>query len=84
MMVEDGYGCYPPSNERTTTVPNKEQVKGRGKNVAGKAEEAAGRALGDDKMRGRGKARQTEGTVERVAGDVKDKAKSIADKVRGR
>jgi uncharacterized protein YjbJ (UPF0337 family) len=65
-------------------VPNKEQVKGRGKKAAGKAEETVGRAMGDDEMRGRGKARQTEGTVEKVVGDVKDKAKSVADKVRGR
>jgi uncharacterized protein YjbJ (UPF0337 family) len=67
-----------------TIVPNKEQAKGQGKKVAGKVEEAAGRATGDDGMRARGKNRQNEGAVEKVAGDVKDKVKSVADKVRGR
>ena len=65
-------------------MPNKEQVKGSGKKAAGKVEEAAGRATGNDEMRAKGKSRQAEGAVEKVVGDVKDKAKSVADKVRGR
>jgi uncharacterized protein YjbJ (UPF0337 family) len=77
-------GCGPAQHERTREVPNKEQVKGRGKNAGGKVEETIGRATGNDEMRSRGKARQARGTVEKVAGDVKDKAKSVADKVRGR
>lgn len=35
--------------------------------------EAAGKALGDEKLKGEGKADQVKGTVQNIVGGVKDK-----------
>lgn len=63
---------------------DKDQMKGEGKKAGGKIEEMAGKATNNEEMKGRGKARHAEGTVQKAAGNVKDKAKDIADKVRGK
>jgi uncharacterized protein YjbJ (UPF0337 family) len=50
-----------------------DRVEGSIKQGTGKVKEAAGKALGDEKLKGEGKADQVEGKVQNVVGGIKDK-----------
>jgi uncharacterized protein YjbJ (UPF0337 family) len=52
---------------------DKDRVDGAIKQGTGKVKEAAGKALGDEKLKGEGKADQVKGKVQNVVGGVKDK-----------
>lgn len=52
---------------------NREQIKGAGRETAGKVKEATGKAVGDRKLEAKGFAEKTAGKVERKAGNVVDK-----------
>jgi uncharacterized protein YjbJ (UPF0337 family) len=64
---------------------NKDQVKGRVDQTVGKAKEAAGKLVGNERLQGEGLADQAKGKVQTVYGDskehAKDKAKKIIDKI---
>jgi len=64
---------------------NKDQVKGRIDNATGKLKEAAGKAVGNEKLESEGLAEQASGKVQATLGDarqdVKDAVKKIADKI---
>ena len=64
---------------------NKDQVKGRVEQTTGKAKEAAGKLVGNERLRTEGAADQVKGKVQAGYGDakenVKDKAKKVIDKL---
>ena len=64
---------------------NKDQVKGRVEQTTGKVKEAAGKLVGNDRLRTEGAADQVKGKVQAGYGDakenVKDKAKKVIDKL---
>ena len=64
---------------------NKDQVKGRVEQTTGKVKEAAGKLVGNDRLRTEGAAEQVKGKVQAGYGDakenVKDKAKKVIDKL---
>ena len=51
---------------------DKDRAEGSIKQGKGKLKEAAGRGLGDEKLKGEGKADQVEGKVQNVVGGIKD------------
>ena len=64
---------------------NKDQIKGRVEQATGTVKEAAGKVVGNDKLRTEGKADQIKGKVQAGYGDakenVKDKAKNLINKI---
>jgi uncharacterized protein YjbJ (UPF0337 family) len=49
-----------------------DRIKGSAQNLKGRAKEAAGRALGDEKLKAEGRGDQTAGKVRNAIGGVKD------------
>ena len=63
---------------------DKDTAKGRGKQIAGKAREIAGKATGNEEQEAKGKGDQMEGKVQRTYGDAKEKVKDIGRAARGK
>jgi uncharacterized protein YjbJ (UPF0337 family) len=61
-------------------VMNKDQVKGKVKDVAGRIERQAGEWTGDPEKQVHGALKQAEGKVQTAWGDAKDAGKKAADK----
>ena len=65
---------------------NKDQIKGQVKNVAGKAQEEAGKIIGSGAQQVKGIKRQDEGKLQKSFGDAKSAVKkgqaSVKDTVR--
>jgi len=59
---------------------NQDQMKGRGKEVKGNIKEAAGKALGNERLQSEGQADQVEGKVQKTYGDVKHDVGQAIDK----
>jgi uncharacterized protein YjbJ (UPF0337 family) len=55
---------------------NTNQVKGAGKDAAGKIERKTGDIIGNDKMQVKGAAKQVEGKIQKAAGDAEEQAKA--------
>lgn len=51
---------------------NRDQVKGRAKEVAGKVEKNAGRAAGSVRTEAKGLAREAAGKVQKAVGDARN------------
>lgn len=51
---------------------NRDQVKGRAKEVAGKVEKAVGRAVGSPKTEAKGIAKEITGKVQKTVGDARN------------
>jgi uncharacterized protein YjbJ (UPF0337 family) len=51
---------------------NRDQVKGRAKEVAGKVEKSVGRAVGSSKTEAKGIAKEITGKVQKAVGDVRN------------
>jgi len=51
---------------------NEDQIKGKAKDVGGKIQEEAGKAVGSSEQQAKGLANQAEGKVQEKAGDLKD------------
>ena len=51
---------------------NRDQVKGRAKEVAGKVEKNAGRAAGSVRTQAKGLAREAAGKVQKAVGDARN------------
>ncbi|MDB5663737.1 CsbD family protein [Cypionkella sp.] len=60
---------------------DKDRIKGSAKVATGKVQEAAGKVVGDEKMKAEGKAKQVEGRVQNAAGGAKD---AVRDAVKGK
>ena len=54
---------------------NKDQVKGKAKDVGGKIQQKVGEAVGSSKQQAEGLAKQAEGKTQKNVGDVKEIAK---------
>lgn len=54
---------------------DKDRVAGAAKKAGGGLKEAAGKALGDEKMRAEGRAKKAEGEVQNAVGGAKDAAR---------
>ena len=54
---------------------DKDEVKGKMKDVSGRAERQAGEWTGDKETEARGAARQAEGKAQKTAGKIKDDVK---------
>lgn len=51
---------------------DKDRVEGAAKNVKGKVKTAAGKILGDEKLKNEGRADQVKGKVQNTVGGIKD------------
>ena len=60
---------------------DKDQVKGKLKDVGGRIERQAGEWTGDKDMQGEGAAKQVEGKVQNAFGNVKEAARNAKDKM---
>ena len=61
---------------------NKDQVKGRAKEAAGKVQEVAGKAVGSETQRAKGMAKKVAGAAQATYGDVKENlTRAILDAV---
>ena len=54
---------------------NKDQIKGTAKDIAGKIQEKAGRAVGSTEQEAKGVGKQISGKVQKGVGDVKETIK---------
>jgi uncharacterized protein YjbJ (UPF0337 family) len=55
---------------------NKDQVKGKAKEVGGKIQEKAGEVVGSSKQQAEGLANQAEGKMQKKVGDAKEAVKN--------
>lgn len=53
-------------------MPDHDRIEGAAKNLGGKAKEATGKVIGDEKMKAEGRADQVEGKVQNAVGGMKD------------
>jgi len=51
---------------------NKDQIKGRAKELSGKVKGVAGKAVGNDRLRVKGAAQKTAGKIQGSYGDARD------------
>ena len=58
---------------------DKDRVEGSFEQAKGKVKEVAGKATGDAKLEGEGKAQQVAGKVQNAVGGVKDSVKEALD-----
>jgi len=56
---------------------NKDQVKGKAKNIAGKVQEQAGKLVGSKEQQVKGLSKQISGKVQESFGDVKQSVKDL-------
>jgi len=61
---------------------NKDQVRGKVKDVAGRIERQAGEWTGDEKKEVHGTMKQAEGKIQNAWGNVKDTGKKTVDKAK--
>ena len=54
---------------------NKDQVKGKIKEVAGEIQEHTGKAIGNKEQQAKGHKREMEGKIQQTAGDIKEAVK---------
>jgi uncharacterized protein YjbJ (UPF0337 family) len=59
---------------------DKDRVEGAANNLGGKAKEAAGKVLGDEKLKAEGRAQQVQGKIQNTVGGMKDAARENLDK----
>jgi uncharacterized protein YjbJ (UPF0337 family) len=69
-------------NLRRNTLMNEDRLTGNAKNLGGQVEEGLGQATGDIKGQLQGKARQAEGALQDVYGQVKETASDAAEAIR--
>ena len=58
---------------------DKDRVEGSAQNVKGKAKTAAGKILGDEKLKNEGRADQVKGKVQNTVGGIKDELREDAE-----
>ena len=60
---------------------DKEHIKGSADKAKGAVKDAVGGLTGDEKLQAEGKMDKAKGTARQVAGDVKDAARNIKDRL---
>ncbi len=68
-----GLSYYNGNELMEMTMTNEDQVKGKAKDIGGKAKEEAGDVVGNDKLKRDGQEDQAEGKVQKGVGDAKEK-----------
>ena len=63
---------------------NKDQIKGKAKDVAGRVERQVGEWTDDGKAQAEGLGKQAEGKVQKAWGDVKEAGKHVKQDIRGK
>ena len=61
-----------------------DEIKGKGKDIAGRVERQAGEWTGSEEHQAKGAMKQAEGKVQNIAGKVKDRVKNADDDDRDR
>ncbi|HVE48774.1 MAG TPA: CsbD family protein [Casimicrobiaceae bacterium] len=61
---------------------NRNQVKGAGKDVAGKVQEAVGKVTGNASQQVKGTAKQVEGKVQKGVGDAEEAIRDTGKRTR--
>ena len=59
---------------------DKDRVEGAANTIKGKAKTAAGKVLGDEKLKNEGRADQVKGKIQNTVGGIKDKIDEESDK----
>lgn len=59
---------------------NKDQIKGKAKDIAGKVQEKAGELVGSSEQQAKGLAKQSEGKLQKGVGDAKEALKDTIDR----
>ncbi|HEX9172879.1 MAG TPA: CsbD family protein [Telluria sp.] len=59
---------------------NKDQIKGKAKDIGGKIQEKAGEVTGSSKQQAEGLANQAEGKMQKKVGDVKEAVKDTTNR----
>ncbi|GGE66687.1 CsbD family protein [Massilia psychrophila] len=59
---------------------NKDQAKGKAKDIGGKIQQEVGKAVGSNKQQAQGLGKQAEGKMQEKAGDVKDAVKGSGNR----
>ncbi len=62
---------------------DKDTIKGKGKDIAGRVERQVGEWTGDSDLQAEGAGRQVEGKVQKGVGKVKEAGRDLADKLKG-
>ena len=60
---------------------NKDQVKGTGKDIAGKIQENVGKMTGNNSQQAKGLEKQVEGKSEKLFGDAKEVVRDMAKEI---
>jgi uncharacterized protein YjbJ (UPF0337 family) len=60
---------------------DKERIKGKAQDIAGRVERQVGEWTGDDEAQAKGLAKQAEGKTRNVVGKAKDAIRNVADDV---
>jgi uncharacterized protein YjbJ (UPF0337 family) len=61
---------------------DKERIKGKAQDIAGRAERQVGEWTGNEKAEAEGLAKQAEGKARKAVGKMKDNVRDAADKLR--
>jgi uncharacterized protein YjbJ (UPF0337 family) len=61
---------------------DKERIKGKAQDIAGRAERQVGEWTGNEKAQAEGMAKQVEGKARKAVGKMKDSVRDAADKLR--
>jgi uncharacterized protein YjbJ (UPF0337 family) len=61
---------------------NKDQVKGKAKDIAGKVQEKAGKLVGSKKQQAKGLAKQIAGKTQKGFGDARQSAEDLDNRTR--
>ena len=64
-------------------MPNKDEIKGKAREIGGSVQETVGRAKGDPLLEAKGTRNKTGGKIQGVAGKIKRNAKVAKDKITG-
>lgn len=59
---------------------NKDQVKGKAKEVAGKVQQKTGELVGSSEQQAKGLSKQVEGKLQKGVGDAKEAVKDAVDR----
>lgn len=59
---------------------NKDQVKGKAKDIAGKVQQEVGELVGSSEQQAKGLAKQSEGKLQKGVGDAKEVVKDAIDR----
>ena len=62
---------------------NKDNLKGKAKDIAGRVERQAGEWTGNEKAQAEGMGKQVEGKVQKAWGDLKDAGRRAEQDIRG-